>query len=79
MTPNEAAGHALKLLSLDAKLCERHPSKIARTSSTKSNITDKDKMKKCTVPSNESVVSESSKNVYKSCVKYNSGKFLIYI
>ncbi|XP_076252231.1 ubiquitin protein ligase E3A isoform X2 [Rhynchophorus ferrugineus] len=73
MTPNEAAGHALKLLSLEAKLCERHPSKMARTtSSNKSNITDKDKMNKCTVPSNETVVSESSKDLILSSVKYNS-------
>ncbi|XP_050296568.1 ubiquitin-protein ligase E3A isoform X2 [Anthonomus grandis grandis] len=61
MNPNDAAGHALKLFSKDAKLCERHPSKIARIYCGCS----KDKFSApeepiCSVVSNDNVVSQTS-------------------
>lgn len=34
LTPNQAAAQALQLFSQEARLCDRHPNKIARTHST---------------------------------------------
>lgn len=31
LTPNQAAAQALQLFSQEARLCDRHPSKVART------------------------------------------------
>lgn len=72
MSPNDAAGHALKLFSQEAKLCERHPSKIARI-----NLSSKsDGIQQCnTVPSNDSAVSQCSKDPGKVNDRYNSGKY----
>lgn len=74
MNPNDAAGHAIKLLSQDAKLCDRHPNKIPRAnSSTKCNEkTSASSNLVCSVPSNDTVISQSSKDATKTSVKYNA-------
>ncbi|XP_030748877.1 ubiquitin-protein ligase E3A isoform X2 [Sitophilus oryzae] len=73
MTPNEAAGHALKLFSQEAKLCERHPSKIARTNlPSKSNTQNENIGGICSIPSNDTIISQSSKDGTKSNNKYSS-------
>ncbi|CAG9769498.1 unnamed protein product [Ceutorhynchus assimilis] len=76
MSPNDAAGHALKLFSEDAKLCESHPSKIARINLS-SSCHEKSEQKSCAdcnnvTPSNDNVVSQSSKDSGKSNPRYNS-------
>ncbi|XP_048526235.1 ubiquitin-protein ligase E3A isoform X2 [Dendroctonus ponderosae] len=76
MSPNDAAGHALKLFSQEAKLCERHPSKIARI-----NLSSKsDGMQQCnTVPSNDTAVSQCSKDPGKVNDRYNSAPVPMYL
>ncbi|KAL1508843.1 hypothetical protein ABEB36_003674 [Hypothenemus hampei] len=81
MTPNDAAGYALKLIkSQDAKLCEMHPNKIARinldtTQSEKSNnIQDLDPS---LLPSNDNAISECSTG--KCNMKYNSAPVPTYL
>lgn len=79
MTPNDAAGHALKLFSQEAKLCDRHPNKIARINLPSScNEKADEKSIYSVVPSNDHV-SQCSKESSKSNTKYNSGKFVSFL
>jgi hypothetical protein len=42
LTPDEAAAQAIQLFSQEARLCERHPNKIARTHNNKMMSSDSD-------------------------------------
>lgn len=79
MTPDEAAAQAIQLFSQDARLCERHPNKIARKQvnvlSTKQNNGSKDvSVSNDHVPTNDILISETSENS-KNNVKYHSCKY----
>lgn len=76
MSPNDAACHALKLFKEEAKLCEQHPPKIAKINLIDSpSAANESKELLSKVPSNDNVVSQSSKEPGKASVKYNSGKY----
>ncbi|XP_066246881.1 ubiquitin-protein ligase E3A isoform X2 [Euwallacea similis] len=74
MTPNAAAGRALKLFSQEAKLCETHPSKVAKINLLDTPTANDTRSEEIfgNVPSNDNVVSQSSKDSGKGGVKYNS-------
>lgn len=79
MTPDEAAAQAIQLFSQDARLCERHPNKIARKQvnvlSTKQNNGSKDvSVSNDHVPTNDILISETSENS-KNNIKYHCCKY----
>lgn len=75
LTPDEAAAQAIQLFSQEARLCERHPNKIARKQSsilsTKNSVTSPDIcLENDTLPTNDIVVSSTDENS-KYSVKFN--------
>ncbi|CAH1114233.1 unnamed protein product [Psylliodes chrysocephalus] len=72
LTPDEAAAQAIQLFSQDARLCERHPNKIARKQgnigSNKSETTN-DVNYKSNLPTNE--IESQSNYSNKDSAKYN--------
>lgn len=76
LTPDEAAAQAIQLFSQDARLCERHPNKIARKQgnigSNKSETTN-DVNYKSNLPTNE--IESQSNYSNKDSAKYNCGKY----
>lgn len=80
MSPNDAACHALKLFKEEAKLCEQHPPKIAKINLIDSpSAATESKELASKVPSNDNVVSQSSKESGKASVKYNSAPVPTYL
>lgn len=79
LTPDEAAAQAIQLFSQEARLCERHPNKIARKQSsilsTKNSVTSPDIcLENDTLPTNDIVVSSTDENS-KYSIKFNCGEF----
>lgn len=83
MTPDQAAALAIKLFSQDATLCERHPTKMARTQTLESQSKAELQLPSIVVatnysnsPSNEISPTKSNENDKNKIVK---SKFLILI
>ncbi|XP_045483720.1 ubiquitin-protein ligase E3A isoform X1 [Harmonia axyridis] len=80
LTPDEAAAQAIQLFSQDARLCERHPNKIARTQAN-SNIEsslNRQKMNSETI-TNDLVLSPSGNEESKSRNLLNTSSEYLYL
>ncbi|KAL3279789.1 hypothetical protein HHI36_017297 [Cryptolaemus montrouzieri] len=80
LTPDEAAAQAIQLFSQDARLCERHPNKIARTQDgpdIESSLNRKKENSK--TPTNDFVLSQSSNEESKSLNLLNTTSGYLYL
>ncbi|KAK9871311.1 hypothetical protein WA026_011579 [Henosepilachna vigintioctopunctata] len=80
LTPDEAAAQAIQLFSQDARLCERHPNKIARTqgnTNVENSPHEKDMNSK--TPTNDLVLSQTSNEESKSRNLLNTSSGYLYL
>lgn len=85
LTPDEAAAQAIQLFSQDARLCERHPNKIARTQDNPNleSSLNRERMNS-DIPTNDLDLSQTSNDESKSRNSMNTSKeisflFILYI